>query len=172
MNNRLATIVALLLMIAIGMVIMGSWVASSLGLGVQNALSFEGLRWLFVHALDDVHNFLPTCLLFLLMLGLLQDMPKAWPHLLSALLLMIVLLLSCPLLGLTGHIYPSPFLRGLLPIFSFIVIMLCILSGWFSGRLLIANTFRQLTHSLARFIPWLVIVLMALFLYNLFQFVR
>ena len=159
-------------MIAIGVVIMASWIASSLGMSVQNALSYEGLRWLFVHALDDIHNFLPTCLLFLLMLGLLQDMPKAWVQLFIALLLMIVLLYSCPLLGLTGHIYPSPFLRGLLPTFSFIVIVLCILSGWFSGRLLIANTFRQLTHSLSRYIPWLVIALMALFLYNLLQFVR
>ena len=172
MSNRLAFVLGFLLVTAIVVVVVGSWIGASMGLDVQNALSFEGLRWLFVHALDDTHHLLPTCLLLCLLPALLGQSSRPWLIVALALLLMLLLLLFSPVLGLTGHLLPSPFLRGMVPVFAFFVIVLCLLSEWFSGRLPVGATFSRLAQALASSAAWLVIALMALFLFNLIQFVR
>lgn len=193
MSRRLATIVGFLLLGCIVATVIGAWVYAALGYGVQNVLSVEGLRWLFVHALDDTHHALSLLLLTLLMVGSLQEsafcsdvlrrsasrrIRRATIVSLCVLLLLVGLLLSAmlvpssQLLGLTGRLWPSPFMKGILPVTCFGITFVSVLHAWLSERMQCpSHLFCFLARGLSRHLPWLVVGLLGIFFYNLLCFV-
>ena len=188
MSKRLAAAIGFLLMIAIVAMVTGLWIAAVHDVDVLNILSAEGLRWLFVHSLDDPFHILPSCLLLLTMLGsweecgFVADLRRpssvrsrraafvtAFVFLMVlSLFLLAVCLPSSPLLGLTGRLFPSPLLRGIVPVLCFCMIAVAALHASLSGRMpSLACLFQFLSRSLGRHLPWLLVALLALFLFNL-----
>lgn len=192
-DRRLSSAVGYLLLLLTVVLVVGAWVASALDMEVQNVLSAEGLRWLFVHSLDDAAHLLPACLLLLLAVGGVGE-SGLWADLLRpsssqrrraglvsgllllllvALFLMAVCLPASPLLSLKGQLWPSPFLRGLVPVLGFCLVGLCALHAWLSGRMARAiDLFPFLSRALGRHLAWLIVALQGLFLYNLYHFIR
>lgn len=135
-------------------VVLGAWICVILGHNVQNVLSAEGVRWLFMHALDDPLHLLPTTLLLLFAAGCLR---RWWvPVAAMVVLLSLMLFPSGPLLSVTGNLWPSPFVRGIVPAWAVLVILISLF-----------HAPRQAT----RFLPWLVPFTQGLFLFNLIQFI-
>lgn len=193
MSRRLATVTGFLLICCIVLTILVAWIGAALGYDVGNVLSAEGLRWLFVHAVDDTHHAIPLILLSLMALGTLpesglladlqnltyrQERRTTVITILALLLLVILMFMGAlmpfsPLLGSTGHLWPSPFMKGFYPVGCFGVILLSVLHAYRSGRMKqLPHLFRFLSHALARHLFWVPVGLLGLFFYNLLCFIR
>lgn len=152
-NRKPLAAVSFALLVAALCVVIGAWICAALGRNVQNLLSAEGLRWLFVHALDDDFRVLSAGLLFLLALGSVR---RWWvPAVSFVVFLPFLLLPSAPLLSATGDFWPSPFVVGIVPAWSVCVVLISLFHN---------------PQRIARFLPWMVPLVQGLFLFNLIRF--
>ncbi|MBP5381493.1 MAG: hypothetical protein J6Y39_07210 [Bacteroidaceae bacterium] len=177
MSKRLATIVGVLLLATILLAIVASWIFSALGYPLHNVISAEGLRWLFTRSLRDKHNILPSFILFLITVSLY--IPKAKDGIKIGkvgwipLLLLLFFLPSSPLLGVTGGLFPSPLLRGIVPVFCMCAILLALVRAVMQGRL--TKPTEIITFLSGAILPhnhWVIVCLIMLFLFNLIDFIR
>lgn len=177
MSKRLATIAGALLLATILLAIVVSWICSVLGYPLHNVISAEGLRWLFTRSLRDKHNILPSVILFLITLSLYMPRSKSgiivgklgW----FPLLLLLFFLPFSPLLGVTGGYFPSPLVRGIVPVFCLCVILLALARAVMQGKITKpTEIITCLTDALLPHTHWVIVCAIMLFLFNLIDFIR
>lgn len=126
--QRLARIICAVLLVLLICLPLASWTASVLGLGVQNLLSGESMRWLFNHVAGLLgSDHLPLFILLITAIGAVHECgmlehgaKKAhWvPALVvfvltTSLLFLPTLIPHNALLSVTGTLMPSPWATGL-----------------------------------------------------------
>lgn len=189
-NKNLSHWTLLLLGMACMVIPFASWLASVVGLPVRSMLSDEGVRWLFMHGMEGAFAFPalhvlmavpPTCTISWVIAehgqatGPTSRRRSALLSGLSVLLVGFVILVilalwpQSPLLGLSGGLFPSPFLRGLYAglccLFTLCgVIYAMVLKP--SARLSMV-----VTHRMQQIAPWAISALMLNFMWNMIQFI-
>ncbi len=161
MNNRVLSRIALGILIAQLVLMLFSWVVNAAApqLPLRPIFSHEGLRWLFGRFVDNLSSPLSVWLLLLSMaygslqnsgllkavrtlfsLGKLQFRQQLGLRLVAfevvMFVLVAVLLTSIPhaiLLSVTGHLFPSSFSQGLIPMLAAMLIILSLSYGAASG---------------------------------------
>lgn len=155
-SNRLAYIILHLLLVAILLTPLISWVLSMLGLPCNNLLTDDGFRWFFLRSTSMLMPWWMFHLLsFLVALGCVQysHLPQYRWHrhtirqqqgfhtamlvlsLLVILMLWLVLWPGSPLLSITGGLKHSPFIHGLPIMLALTVILTSLTYGFVSGVL-------------------------------------
>lgn len=134
-------------LIALVLIMLGSWTASMVGLNTANLFEEEGLRWFFLH-LGELIDPSYLCLLICIMMvvgavhhtGLLRFSDEHRKERLSALIvglvlsllfLMPVLVSYSPLLSVTGQVQLSPWMALAPYAYCFIILLV---SGLFALR--------------------------------------
>ncbi|MGI6223696.1 MAG: ABC transporter substrate-binding protein [Prevotella sp.] len=170
-QNRIFGIIALLLVVAHVAVIVLSWLITAAfpQADMRSLLSAEGIRWLCGHIVEN----LAQPLLVWLILAAITWGTVSRSRIISALrrlrrldyrqrfalrlvaaeaiisVVVLLLLTAVPhaiLLGVTGHIYPSSFTEGLVPIICFVLTLFAATYGFMSGTLHgVAGVFGALT---------------------------
>lgn len=96
-----------------------------------------------------------------------HDVDAIWTSIVVATICIISLILlavlpSSPLIGVTGSLYPSPWVDGLIPALCTSAVIISITFGLVSGKI---NTFRtllaNLTYGIQRW-PWAILAVMAM----------
>lgn len=179
---------------------LGSWVLSILGLPLNNILSSEGLRWFFRLRFNPMEaQVIGFVLMTIISLGAITD-SGLWGDLLLlfnrnqrplnmrqrralfAVLILVIfsvfaflLLIMAPsaiLLSVTGHLWPSPFIVGIIRGFVINLLFQSMVYGLSSGHI---RTFSQLLSlfyiGIIKFAPWLIVSLLSISLYFLCLFI-
>lgn len=194
MRSRFTSTLSLLLLIALAVVVLLSWLLSATtGGDCRSLLSSEGIRFFlggFVTALQKpllvwiillamawgtirrsaIHRmFLPTDRNTLPQhLGLLAFVALSF-------LAVIILLTATPhavLLSATGGLWPSPFSRALVPLLALWLVLMAVAYGVFTRRFLsFADVCNALTDGIASCAPLLLLYVLAIQLYESLRFV-
>ena len=154
-----------------------SWFLWSFGLPVESLFSAEGLRWLFLHAIEKTfnRNFFHSLLLcsavgvWLQVLSVpvavtVRRMGVMITFFVFTLILVATLLAafhpSSALLSINGTITQSPFSRGFLPFAALSAAMLGVVYGFSVGAIrTIPNLVEVLVFGVAKYIAWLLLLL-------------
>lgn len=76
------------------------------------------------------------------------------------------------LLGVTGRLFPSTFMSGLIPMLAFIIVVISVSYGIVSGEYVnIESVFRNLCEGISTFVPLLIVYIFAIELYSSIVFV-
>lgn len=162
-NNWLFSRIALVLLVAQVLLMLLTWVVNAAApqLPLRPILSPEGLRWLFGCFVDNLSSPLSVWLLLLFMaygalhnsgllravrtlfsLGKLQFRQLLGLRLVAfevVVFLLVTVLLTCIphalLLSVTGHLFPSSFSHGLIPMLAAMLIILSLSYGAASGTI-------------------------------------
>lgn len=166
-----------------------SWLGNAAGYPVHSILSAEGLRWIFLHAQESFHSPVLACLILVLMatgavsrsgLGSILMLIfrrrkhlityRQWVALLFAgfsvlvLLVCAVLLITFPravLLSATGHLFPSPFMKGVFPAAVIGIQFVALQYGMLSNHLRGINECMSVLYwGLQKNALWIVVVLL------------
>lgn len=180
--KRLFTIVFGLSLVALLMLPPLMWVLSLTGLPVRSLFSDAGLRWLFLYGADVMFS-RATCITFyaIVTYGVMRYVRldgtplRHWPFFFSlllaavfdALLLLAVFHPQSPLVSLSGHLVPSPFLHG----FPYALCVGLILVALFYGLLVrritgVISLVGALSFGLRRHVPLLLLVMFISYLYS------
>ena len=187
-NCRILKLIsALIVGLVVGelLLVLVSWLLSALMVdGVHSLLSSEGVRW-FAGSFSEL---LATPLLVNLLLlamsggclwrsGLLQRPQslrdktalKAVLILMIVFVCVIILLTALPhavLLSATGHLWPSPFSRALIPIITLSILLSAALYGTMSGRFpFFATLLESLSFGIAKAAPFILLYFVATVFY-------
>lgn len=199
-TDRLFGIVALGLVVAEMLVILGSWMVSAVlpDLPIRSLISMEGVRWLFGAFTDCVATPLLVWLIVLAMAwgslkqsGLIRavnDVCRGQSlsyrerigltivagELMVAVAIMLIFtcLPHALLLNAMGHLYPSAFSASLVP-YSALVIMCCAFTyGATSGRFdSVATAYQSLVNGLSLFAPLVPLYLLLVMVASSIRFV-
>ncbi len=129
-NKLIALVVALEFLLAVA-----SWLFSALGYPVSNLLSDEGLRWSLRYGFSALPvEYLATLIMACIAVGVLpkwQDKAAlrkmtVWLALLWIVTLAFAAWPSSPLRGVSGGLYPSPFVSALPTLVCLSVIVVCV----------------------------------------------
>ncbi len=177
-----------------------SWIINVLKpeLQVKSVLSPEGIRWFWG---SFSYNLLTPILSWIILLGIafgafsssglpstikslskFKQMPYSKRHslltilgLLIVFILIIVLLAFIPhalLLGVTGSLYPSAFIYGLIPMIAIMIVILSICYGIGSGRFEnIMDVFQGFYDGLKKIVPLFIVYIFIVQLYSVIKFV-
>jgi aminobenzoyl-glutamate transport protein len=146
--------IAFTLFVAQLLLMLVSWLLSAAfpDSGIRSLLSGEGMRWFFGHFSHQLATPVLVCLVLILMAygtfrhcGLLryrstyrERRALTMTLLLTVVAVMLLVLLAAiphaVMLSVTGSLWPSPFSRALLPLLSFIVIVLSAFYGIMAGH--------------------------------------
>ncbi len=146
--------IAFTLFVAQLLLMLVSWLLSAAfpDSGIRSLLSGEGMRWFFGHFSHQLATPVLVCLVLVLMAygtfrhcGLLhyrstyrERRALTMTLLLTVVAVMLLVLLAAiphaVMLSVTGSLWPSPFSRALLPLLSFIVIVLSAFYGIMAGH--------------------------------------
>lgn len=185
--------VILLLIVAELLLVFASWLwaATTTTEGVRSLISEEGVRWLFGNFTDILYGPWLVHLLLLSMAGgnlwrsgLLRMSSKSYRGRLAIrltvitfLLFVVVLLLliAVPhaiLLSATGAVFPSPFSRAIVPLFSLGVVLVSTVHGWASGRYVsFADIVGSWSYGISQAAPLFVLYVLLMQLYKSLLFV-
>lgn len=198
--SKISHILILAELLLIVLVAVASWLLSALGYSDQNLLSAQGLRWLFSHPVPEWESTMLLWALWLFtalgctrLSGLSGEIwnwitgqgkqstrRQRYALRLAGLATAcgIVFLLHCalapssPLLGVTGKLWPSPYLDGLLPCICLITIIVSLIFARASQRYISwVDTIGLLERSLARYTPWAVLLFVSGYLLNICNYV-
>lgn len=176
-NNKIYGVIALLLVAAQLLAVIGSWLitAAMPHLSLRSLLSAEGIRWFCGH-IDD--NLAQPLLVWLILgaitwgtvdrsrvVGALRNLKQLDYRQRFALRLVaaeavgvavvLLLLTAVPhaiLLGVTGHLFPSSFSQGFIPTVCFCLTLFAVTYGMMSGTLRgTGGVFNALTEG---FVQW------------------
>ena len=176
-----------ILLVATGLVVVGSWGLASLGLPVESLLSEEAIRWLFRRSADSATDSASQWLLLaavttgaVMHSGLrswrTHNAVARWSTLLTWLTILVLLALLflapwSPLRSATGRLFPTHFLDGFLRALAASVIIAAAVFGGVSGKLRTwPHYVTLLFFGIQRFAPWLVIALLATVLYHIITY--
>ncbi|MCD8202891.1 MAG: AbgT family transporter [Prevotella sp.] len=193
--------VAAVLLIMQVALILCSWIINAISpsLPVRSILSSEGIRWFCG---SFIENMLTSLLAWLLLLsivwgtfkgsglrGILYTLCKGerllsyrQRHALLTVLgeivvfgVIVFLLTFVPhaiLLGVTGSLFPSTFINGLIPMLAFIIVVISITYGIINGEYVdIEGIFRDICDGVCFFVPIIIVYLFAVQLYSSMLFV-
>jgi aminobenzoyl-glutamate transport protein len=185
--------VILLLIVAELLLVFASWLwaATTTTEGVRSLISEEGVRWLFGNFTDILSGPWLVHLLLLSMAGgnlwrsgLLRMSSKSYRGrlairltIITFLLFVVVLLLliAVPhaiLLSATGAVFPSPFSRAIVPLFSLGVVLVSTVHGWASGRYVsFADIVGSWSYGISQAAPLFVLYVLLMQLYKSLLFV-
>jgi len=185
--------VILLLIVAELLLVFASWLwaATTTTEGVRSLISEEGVRWLFGNFTDILSSPWLVHLLLLSMAGgnlwrsgLLRMSSKSYRGrlairltIITFLLFVVVLLLliAVPhaiLLSATGAVFPSPFSRAIVPLFSLGVVLVSTVHGWASGRYVsFADIVGSWSYGISQAAPLFVLYVLLMQLYKSLLFV-
>lgn len=185
--------VILLLIVAELLLVFASWLwaATTTTEGVRSLISEEGVRWLFGNFTDILSGPWLVHLLLLSMAGgnlwrsgLLHMSSKSYRGrlairltIITFLLFVVVLLLliAVPhaiLLSATGAVFPSPFSRAIVPLFSLGVVLVSTVHGWASGRYVsFADIVGSWSYGISQAAPLFVLYVLLMQLYKSLLFV-
>ena len=185
--------VILLLIVAELLLVFASWLwaATTTTEGVRSLISEEGVRWLFGNFTDILSGPWLVHLLLLSMAGgnlwrsgLLRMSSKSYRGrlairltIITFLLFVVVLLLliAVPhaiLLSATGAVFPSPFSRAIVPLFSSGVMLVSTVHGWASGRYVsFADIVGSWSYGISQAAPLFVLYVLLMQLYKSLLFV-
>ena len=190
-DSRLGMIM-LLLLLAEAALILISWIFSAMRVdGVRSLLSGEGVRWFFGNFTSMVASPWLACLVLMLVaLGCLQKSGLfSRPHtsyrdrmalrltwVILVLYVGVVLLLTAVphavLLSSTGSLFPSPFSRSIVPIFSFGIILISLSFGLVSGRFqTLTDVLNALSFGCRKGAPLFIFYILLIQLYESLMFV-
>lgn len=199
-NEKIASVVALLLVIAQVALVLVSWIVSSAlpEAEVYSLLSNDGIRWTFGNIVHFISSPLLVWLLLLTiavsalvncgitdaLTRLFRQQPimfrcryalKASAVVLFLYLVIVCLLTLVPhaiLLGITGELFPSSFSKSLIPIVAFGILIIALLFGFLSNKW---NHLYDVMHAITRgfvpIIPWLVVYILAAIFVNTLLYV-
>ena len=196
MNNQGKTsrlgMLMLFLLIAEAVLILLSWILSAIRVeGVRSLLSGEGVRWFFGHFTSIVASpWLAWLVLILMSLGCLQKCGLiGQPHtsyrgrmalrltfvflvLYVGVILLLTVVPHAALLSSTGSLFPSPFSRSIVPIFSFGIILVSLTFGLVSGRFqTLADILDALSFGCRKGAPLFIFYILLIQLYESLRFV-
>ena len=185
--------VILLLIVAELLLVFASWLwaATTTTEGVRSLISEEGVHWLFGNFTDILSGPWLVHLLLLSMAGgnlwrsgLLRMSSKSYRGrlairltIITFLLFVVVLLLliAVPhaiLLSATGAVFPSPFSRAIVPLFSLGVVLVSTVHGWASGRYVsFADIVGSWSYGISQAAPLFVLYVLLMQLYKSLLFV-
>ena len=185
--------VILLLIVAELLLVFASWLwaATTTTEGVRSLISEEGVRWLFGNFTDILSGPWLVHLLLLSMAGgklwrsgLQRMSSKSYRGrlairltIITFLLFVVVLLLliAVPhaiLLSATGAVFPSPFSRAIVPLFSLGVVLVSTVHGWASGRYVsFADIVGSWSYGISQAAPLFVLYVLLMQLYKSLLFV-
>ena len=185
--------VILLLIVAELLLVFASWLwaATTTTEGMRSLISEEGVRWLFGNFTDILSGPWLVHLLLLSMAGgnlwrsgLLRMSSKSYRGrlairltIITFLLFVVVLLLliAVPhaiLLSATGAVFPSPFSRAIVPLFSLGVVLVSTVHGWASGRYVsFADIVGSWSYGISQAAPLFVLYVLLMQLYKSLLFV-
>lgn len=175
------------LMLLLFATVLGSWAAAVVAWPVDSLLSEEGIRWAFRWwASPTLHSHTILALTITVAVGALQGsgLHTAKHHpwalaaaiaaiaIMAAPLYMLTMRAEAPLQSVTGQMLSSPFLHAIVFALGLIVSVAAMLYGLFSGYVRTWAACAALLHNgLRRYAPWLVVWLLAEYLYYLISFV-
>ncbi len=145
-----------------------SWIASAMGMAVNNLFSGQGLRWLLLHGLQDgAMAYWPHFILFMFVSG---SYPVNWNReTCRRYLLRLLPVLACfvllafwvdsPLRGIGGGLFPSPLGHA-----GFVVMCLCLLG--INLSLHSQPTMTVLVNALKKMAVMIILYPIFAFLYN------
>lgn len=199
-NEKIASVVVLLLIFAQVALILVSWIVSSAlpESEVYSLLSNDGIRWTF----GNIINFISSPLLVWIVLltiamsalincGITDVLTKAFRQqpilfrcryalIVSAVVLFLYLIIVCLLtlvphailLGVTGELFPSSFSKSLIPIVAFGILLVALLFGFLSNKW---NQLHEAMHAITigfiPIIPWLVVYVLGSIFVNTLLYV-
>lgn len=184
------------LLVAECVLIIASWLLSAARLeGVRSMLSSEGIRWFFGGFSNIIASPLLACLLLVLIAGGSLQRSGVVTHFttkgeasfrnrlalrVSAVFLMLYIIVIAMLtlmphailLSFSGHLFPSAFSRGLVPIICFGVTLFSVVYGIVSGQKRTGEDVLDiLSYGLRQGAPLIVIYIFAIQLYASLRFV-
>lgn len=198
--NKLLSIAALALFIMLMFVIVFSWIASSVNssLPIKSLISEEGVRGFMNGFTSSLANPILVCMIVvsvawgaLIYSGLYKAIGRIYKGcsvtyrqkhalIIAGILLVIsfvviVLLAFIPhaiLLGVSGELYPSALFSGLVPLLSFVVVIVSLAYGISCGKLYaIEQIFKSLYFGVTLFAPLFPIYIFSMQLYFAVSFV-
>lgn len=184
--NKAGAVLILAEAVALVLGVMLAWVLSVLGYEVCNPFSEDSVRWLFSSWSTMVADYGQACVVFILTAvacitesGMIPSLIRkdrtamyaaAFVLLGAALLLFPLAMTHNPLLGITGRLFPSPWLTGVPFVASCWLIVSSLLFAIAKGKvkgLLSVPEFLSLGFS--RFGVWIVAYMLGDFVYNILR---
>lgn len=184
-NKWLAWAVSLLFLALVVLLFVSWFLSATMTAGVRPLLSEEGIRWFC----GTYSTMLASPLLVYLMIGAMAwgcfhrsglcglhglyrrrlalrlSVVMAVVYLLCVLLL--VVMPGGVLLSATGHLWPSPFSRALIPFTALGVILVSVVYGWVSGRFVsFSDLVGSLCHGISDCAPLFVVYVLTMQLYE------
>lgn len=164
-----------------------SWMLSAFGVPCRSLISDEGLRWLFHHMAELTATPLTACtLVYATAAGALRlcmrvhargKHPMALATTLAAALALVALLglaallPQSPLLGITGHLWPSPLLHGLPFVGGLALLALALTYAATAGCLTSARQMALwLTLGIRRHAAWAVVAMLLSFIHGVLHY--
>ena len=190
-GSRFGVLMFLLLIVEVVLILL-SWILSAVRVeGVRSLLSGEGVRWFFGHFTSIVASpWLAWLVLILMSLGCLQKCGLiGQPHtsyrdrmalrltfvflmLYVGVILLLTVVPHAALLSSTGSLFPSPFSRSIVPIFSFGIILVSLTFGLVSGRFqTLADILDALSFGCRKGAPLFIFYILLIQLYESLRFV-
>ncbi len=163
-----------------------TWMLSAFGFPVRSLFDEDGWRWLFLHATKEFFSYVvQVCLLGSMACGSLHyvgffsrghSMPAVWMSFGVVLVCVAALCFAAtsshsPLLGVTGHLFPSPFLYGLPAALSLTVMLASLTYGLLTMRIRrLRDVSFFLIHGIRRYAGFLMAVMLLSFLYSCIKY--
>lgn len=188
--RRLANILCLAELVLLVLVPIVAWLTSVLNYDVVNLLSSEGIRWLFNHGGRALASLQLTLLILLLSAigcveqsGILNNFHigrfKEKAFLVAIIFQCVVLgalffpflMYHNPLLGITGSLFPSPWLMGFPFALVLTVIASSLLYAVLTGRINgVLDVPHMLSHGISKYGIWIVVAMMGSLLYRIVNY--
>ena len=177
-GQRLFAVIMLLLLVAQGLVILGSWLITAIlpSLQLHSLLSSEGIRWFFGQFSYNLASPIMVWMHLKRPLDFRQRLALRFVVselvVLIAVLVLLTLLPHAVLLNIDGHLFPSSFSDSIIPYLSFSACIMGVSYAFLSGHITsLVQTFSMLCSKFDTLSPLFVLYIAAAQLFCSIRFV-